>query len=225
MELSVRSCGRKDDEGRAAARSSHRSNGDSPARFAKETADCLRPTKATDVFWRGLFGAGYGGSSYVVEVDFFDFGEKVRLYRDGCLAEEQKSPARFVLDDGAVIEAAMALYGMKRAHLVASGRARALLPLPGTAEALRLAFDREHPVASRVIAAVSWAVLVVALVTQIPNLLNSLAQGAAWLGLPLGFSVPTFALSEWLNTLLGALGIVAGLDRGLRMVHNPLLDD
>ena len=73
MELSVRSCGRKDDEGRAAARSSHRSNGDSPARFAKETADCLRPTKATDVFWRGLFGAGYGGSSYVVEVDFFDF--------------------------------------------------------------------------------------------------------------------------------------------------------
>ncbi|MCR2034309.1 hypothetical protein [Adlercreutzia mucosicola] len=177
------------------------------------------------MFWRGLFGAGYGGSSYVVEVDFFDFGEKVRLYRDGCLAEEQKSPARFVLDDGAVIEAAMALYGMKRAHLVASGRARALLPLPGTAEALRLAFDREHPVASRVIAAVSWAVLVVALVTQIPNLLNSLAQGAAWLGIPLGFSVPTFALSEWLNTLLGALGIVAGLDRGLRMVHSPLLDD
>jgi len=87
------------------------------------------------------------------------------------------------------------------------------------------AFDREHPVASRVIAAVSWAVLAVALVTQIPNLLNSLVNGAAWLGFPVGFSAPTLALPGWLNTLLSVLGIVAGLDRGLRMVHNPLLDD
>ena len=225
MELSARSYGQKDSKEGAAVRSFRRSNDDGPACSAKEGADRLSPTKATDVFWRGLFGVGYGGSSYVVEVDFFDFDEKVRLYRDGCLVEERRSPARFVLDDGAVIEAAMALYGMKRAHLVDSGRARALLPLPGTAEALRLAFDYEHPMASRAIAVVAWAVLMVALITQIPNLLNSLAQGAAWLGFPLEFSVPTFALPGWLNTLLGVLGIVAGLDRGLRMVHHPLLDD
>ena len=225
MELSARSYGQKDNEEGAAVRSFRRSNGDSPARSAKETADCLRPTKATDVFWRGLYGVGHGGSSYVVEVDFFDFGEKVRLYRDGYLVEERRSPARFVLDDGVAIEAAMALYGMKRVHLVDNGRARALLPLPGTAEALRFAFDHEHPVVSRAIAVVAWVVLVAALVTQIPNLLNGLAQGAAWLGFPMGFSVPTFALPGWLNTLLSVLGIVAGLDRGLRMTHHPLLDD
>ncbi|MCI9207798.1 hypothetical protein [Adlercreutzia caecimuris] len=225
MELSARSYGQKDSKEGAAVRSFRRSNDDGPACSAKEGADRLRPTKATDVFWRGLFGTGHSGSLYVVEVDFFDFDEKVRLYCDGRLMGEQRSPARFVLDDGAVIEAAMALYGMKRAHLVDSGRARALLPLPGTAETLRLAFDREHPVASRVIAAVSWAVLAVALVTQIPNLLNSLVNGAAWLGFPVGFSAPTLALPGWLNTLLSVLGIVAGLDRGLRMVHNPLLDD
>ena len=225
MELSARSHEQKCNEEGAVVRSSRRSNGDGATRPAKVPNDRLRPTKATDVFWRGLFGVGYGGSSYVVEVDFFDFDEKVRLYRDGCLVEERRSPARFVLDDGAAIEAAMALYGMKRAHLVDKGRARALLPLPGTAEALRLAFDYEHPMASRAIAVVAWAVLMVALITQIPNLLNSLAQGAAWLGFPLEFSVPTFALPGWLNTLLGVLGIVAGLDRGLRMVHHPLLDD
>ena len=67
--------------------------------------------------------------------------------------------------------------------------------------------------------------LAIALVTQFPHLLNSLANGAAWLGFPLGFSVPTLPLPEWLNTTLGVLGIVAGLDRGLRMVHNPLIDD
>lgn len=191
----------------------------------QKSGDFLRPAKGTDVFWRGLFGIGHGGSSYVVEVDFFDIREKVRLYRDGRLVDEQGSPARFALGDGAVIEAAMALYGMKRAHLVEGGRAWALLPLPGTAEALRFAFDREHPVASRAIAVGAWTVLAIALVTQFPHLLNSLANGAAWLGFPLGFSIPTLPLPEWLNTTLGVLGIVAGLDRGLRMVHNPLIDD
>lgn len=188
----------------------------------------LRPLKLTDVFWRGLYGVRYGGSHYVVEVDFFDIGEKVRLYRDGCLVDERPSPAHFQLDGAAAIEATMALYGMKRAHLVEEGcgcGARALEPLPGTAEARRLAFDMRHPAISRMVAVAAWAVLAVAAVTQVPNMLNSLANGAAWLGISAPFAVPTFALPAWLNTLLGVAGIVAGLDRGLRMVHNPLLDD
>ena len=57
-----------------------------------------------------------------------------------------------------------------------------------------------------------------ALITQIPNLLSNLNFLA---GLP----VPTFGLPSWLNTALGILGILAGLDRGLRMKQNPLLDD
>ena len=198
----------------------------SPENAPRGSAISLRPLKATDGFWRGLFGVGCDGAAYVVEVDFFDFSEKVRLYRDGVLVDEQRSPARFALENGAHIEAAMALYGMKRAHLVRpDGRAQALTPLPGTAEGKRAAFGRRHPAASRAMAALSWAVLVVALVTQIPNVLNSLANGAALAGVPLSFTVPTFALPDWLNTTLGVLGIAAALDRGLRMVHNPLLDD
>lgn len=186
----------------------------------------LRPLKPTDVFWRGLYGARRDGAHYVVEVDFFDIGEKVRLYRDGYLVDERPSPARFQLEGHAAIEASMALYGMKRTYLVEEGHgARALEPLPGTAEARRLAFDARYPAISRAIAVVAWVVLAVAAVTQVPNMLSSLANGAAWLGVPVSFAVPTFALPAWLNVFLGAAGIVAGLDRGLRMVHNPLLDD
>ena len=45
------------------------------------------------------------------------------------------------------------------------------------------------------------------------------------LGFSFGTPLPTFPLPPWANTLLSVLGLVAGLDRGLRMVHNPLLDD
>ena len=178
----------------------------------------LRPTKPTDVFWRGLYGASYAGAHYVIEVDFFDIGEKVRLYRDGALVEEAKSPATFELD-GARIKAAMALYGMKAAELVVEGAAsQKLVPLPGTAEAWRFGFARKHPALNALLAVGAWAVLVAALVTQIPNLLNNLSFLTGW-------PVPTFGLPTWLNTALSILGILAGLDRGLRMKHNPLLDD
>ena len=179
----------------------------------------LRPTKQTDVFWRGLYGASHAGSAYVVDVDYFDIRERVRLYRDGVLADERRSPATFDLGGGATIRASMALYGMKRAELTVDGAAPAkLVPLAGTAEAKRMAFDRERPALSTLIAALSWIVLAIAAITQVPNMLNGI-------GRVVGFSVPAFALPDWLNLVLGVLGIAAALDRALRMKHNPLLDD
>lgn len=186
----------------------------------------LQPAKPTEVIWRGLYGIEHGGSAYVVEVDFFDFSEKVRLYCNGSLVAEERSPACFSIEQGASIEASMSLYGMKRAHLIEKdGRARTLVPLPGTAEAWRLSFDRRHPIASKAIAVISWTVLAVALVTQIPNLLNSLANGITLIGLPRPFTFPALSLPDWANVLLAIFGLIAGLDRGMRMVHNPLLDD
>lgn len=41
----------------------------------------------------------------------------------------------------------------------------------------------------------------------------------------LGFRLPTLGLPPWADGMLAVLGILAGLDRGLRMTHNPLLDD
>ena len=203
----------------------------------------LRPVCGMEVLWRGQFGVRWGEASYVVEVDFLDFGERVRLYRDGLLAEERRSPARFELEGGAVIEAARALYGMKTARLdppasagsvgapgaaVAPGvpDAIALVPLPGTAEARRLAFGRRHPLLGAALAAGAWAVLAVALVTQLPGIANQALMLAAHVNLaPSGLSVPAFDLPGWLNGVLSIAGILAGLDRGLRMKHNRLLDD
>ena len=109
---------------------------------------------------------------YVIEVDFFDFSEKVRLYRDGFLVDEGVSPVVFDLGSGVRIEAAMALFGMKYARMVGPQGTRLLTPLPGTAEAKRTLFEQNHPDVSKAIAASSWLVLVVALITQIPNLIN-----------------------------------------------------
>ncbi len=180
--------------------------------------EALRPLKPADVFWRGLYGIAHEGSQYVVEVDFFDIKEKVRLYRDGVLIGEKRSPASFDID-GACISAAMALYGMKHAWLTPEGLPRrGLAPLPGTAEAHRLAFGRSHPVLNALLGATAWFVLAVALVTQVPNLLNGVGSLTGW-------TVPTFGLPPWLDGFLSVAGILAGLDRGLRMKHTPLLDD
>lgn len=182
----------------------------------------LRDVKWTDVFWRGLYETQVGERSYTVEIDYFDVRERIALYCDGALVDIQKSPAAFNLPDGGGIEVAMALYGVKYARVVPDarngGKARSLVPAPGSAEHLRLRFAEQHPAASRAIAALAWAVLVVALVTQLPVTLNSLGHWA-------GFTVPTFALPSWANTALAVAGLLAALDRAFRMKHNPLLDD
>lgn len=187
----------------------------------------LRPLRPSEVFWRGLYGVNYKESSYIVEVDYFDHKETVRLYRDERLVDKQRSPARFILNDGTVIDAAMALYGMKKAQLIErQGSKQTLRPLPGTAEAQRLHFDREHPYISRAVAALAWIILVVALVTQIPNMINGLANLFQCLPIALRIPlVPTFSFPDWVNIALSFAGIIAGVDRGLRMVHNPLIDD
>ena len=46
----------------------------------------LRKAKPTDVFWRGLYGVERDGVDWVVEVDYFDIGEKVCVFRDGIKA-------------------------------------------------------------------------------------------------------------------------------------------
>lgn len=185
----------------------------------------LKELKSIEALWRGLYGIEFEDAIYVIEVDFFDFSEKVRLYRDGFLLDEGVSPAVFDLGSGVCIEATMALFGMKHARMVSPQGIQSLTPLPGTAEAKRKVFEQNHPRVSKTIAAASWLVLVVALITQIPNLINGLLGTIAVLGFSFGAPLPVLPLPSWVNTLLGVLGLVAGLDRGLRMVHNPLLDD
>lgn len=181
----------------------------------------LRPRGAWDALWRGSFAITHEGSEYVIDVDYFDVKERVRLYRDGVEVEVQKSPARFDLNPTTHIEAAMSLYGMKYVDLVHDGQGRRvqLRPRAGTSEAWRADLARKHPRANRWIGAASWSVLVFAAVTQLPVLFNSTIAHL------IGTQLPTLALPEWANAALGIAGIVAALDRALQIKHSKWLDD
>lgn len=180
----------------------------------------LPPYKKWDWLWRSTFELDYRGSVYVADVDFFDFSENIRLYRDGEFVAVDSSPARLRVDDDATVEAALSLYGMHYVRLVhLDGRpTESFRPSAGTGEDRRARFSANHPTADRIISACSWVVLVLALVTQIPELLS-------FLGRLLDFSVPSFELPRWLDLALQIGGILAGLDRALRMKFNRWIDD
>lgn len=188
----------------------------------------LRPIRGWQALWRSGFAVTHRGHEYVVDVDYLDFDERIRLYRDGLLVDEQRSKARFLLPDGpegltpelrTTIEARMSLYGMRYVRLVDGGETRDVPPLPGTAEAWRDRMDTRYPTASRVAGAASWVVLAVALVTLVPQLLDLVGGITGW--------EPPFVpdLPAGANAVLSVAGILAALDRALRRRYHPLLDD
>lgn len=170
--------------------------------------------------YRSVMQVDHAGSRWHIDVDFFDWDEKVHLYRDGRLDRVQRGKARFELEDGARIEAAMSTYGLRRAHLVLpDGTERRLDPAPGTAERWRADLERDHPTASRRLAYVSWTVLVVALVLQVPQLLALGSVLTGWYE----FTSPV-TLPGWLDTVLSVGGTLAGIERALRLRYHWLLD-
>ncbi|KLN36306.1 hypothetical protein FB00_00185 [Cellulosimicrobium funkei] len=180
--------------------------------------EAFRPVRGWGVLWRSAFVLWHGGHEYVVDVDFLDWDERIRLYRDRRLVDEQRSRARFDLP-GVRIEARMSLYGMRYVRVVdAVGDVRDVPPMPGTAEAWRDRMDRERPTASRAVGIAAWVVLVVALVTQVPQLLDLVSGVTGW--------TPPFVpdLPAPVNTVLSVAGVVAAVDRGLRRRYHPLLD-
>ncbi len=191
--------------------------------MAKERAgdgSALRPVRGWQWLWRGVFGTEHAGTRWDVEVDYLDWDEKVLLYRDGVQERVQRGTSRFELDDGARIEVAWSLLGMRRAHLVLPDGAELLLaPAPGTAERWRADLDRDRPGLSRRLATASWAVLTLALLLQVPQLLELGARVTGWYE----FSSPV-ALPASLNTPLSVAALLAGLERALRLRHHWLLD-
>ena len=152
----------------------------------------------------------HGGHVWTVDLDYFDFGENLHLYRDGVEVEVQKSPATFHLGGSATIEAAMSLLGMQRVDLVVDGEATMLTPVEGTAEAWRLQLERERPGVSRLIGAISWTVLAVALVYEVPQLI-------ALIGRVIGADFePPVTLPGAANFILGIAAFAAALERALR---------
>jgi|HigsolmetaAR201D_1030396.scaffolds.fasta_scaffold12088_2 hypothetical protein len=183
-----------------------------------EAAETLKPVRGAQVIWRGVYEIEHFGHVWAVEVDYFDWAEKVRLYRDGVRVDEQRSPARFELPDGAVLEAKMGLFGMTKLGLKVAGTELPLRPAPGTAEARRAAFERRFPTASRALAALSWLILVVALIIEIPQLIELIARALG------GEFDPPIDPSGTVQGVIGVLALLAALDRALRFKHSPWLD-
>ena len=174
--------------------------------------ELLKPLGKWEVVNRGRFETEHDAHRWTVDVDFFDFGEKVRLYRDGVLVATEKSPATFDAGPGARIEASMGIFGMRQIDLVVGADTVQMTPVEGTAEGWRLGLERERPELSRAIGAVSWAVLVLAALVGLGELLGLI--GIDWpLELP-----PAPA------TVLGFAALAAAVERALRFKSNRWLD-
>ncbi|MET0763060.1 MAG: hypothetical protein ABWZ63_12130 [Thermoleophilaceae bacterium] len=128
------------------------------------------------------------------------------------LVDTRKSPATFELGAGATIKASMGVLGMRQIDLVLGGQTTLLAPVDGTPEAWRLRLEREHPGLSRVIGAISWVVLVIALVTGVAELIS--LTGAE----------PPLVIGGAVGTLLGFAALAAALERALRFKSNRWLD-
>lgn len=179
----------------------------------------LKPIQPWEALWRSAFAIDRHGHTWTVGVHYLEDEDKaIRLYRDGEFLEQGRSPARFELPAGAVIEVATTFYKLKHVRLVDGGEVVDLQPVPGSAEAWRARLAREYPKASRVADTLSWTVLLVAFLTQVPQLIG-LVAGLFGVTVPFGLSLP-----GWLNTTLSFLGLAAAVDRSLSMKYNPWID-
>ena len=204
----------------------------------------LTPVTGWQSLWRGQYLTTTHGHEYALDVDFFDVGEKLHLYRDGRQVAVGRTQAVFVLDElpgqdetEAVtderparkrtprIEAAMSMYGMKRAHLVTDAGEQLMTPAPGTGEAWRSSFAQRHPTASWALGAFSLTVLLVALGLELPQLLQAVTRADWWQELTGWTFRSPIELPKQVNTGLSLAGVLAGLERALRMQHNALLDE
>ena len=92
-----------------------------------------------------------------------------------------------------------------------------LTPVEGTAEGWRLQLARERPDLSRLIGAISWIVLVIALVYEVPQLI-------ALIGGLMGVDYePPVMLPGAANFVLGIAALAAALERALRFKSNRWL--
>ncbi len=172
----------------------------------------LEPLDRWDVVNRGRFEAAHNGHTWTVDVDFFDFSEKLRLYCDGTHVTTRKSPATFEIGPGVRIEAAMGAFGMRKIELVEGPVSTTLTPVEGTAEAWRLGLARERPELSRAIGATSFVVLVIAAVFGVIELIE-----LAGADVPLGLPAPV-------GVVLGFAALAAAIERALRFKSNRWLD-
>src|SRR5690625_6406175 len=91
--------------------------------MAKETpgdGSMLTPLRKGQALYRSMFGIEHDGVRYDVDVNFFDWDEKVLLYRNGIQDRVQRGKLRFELPDESQIEVVLRYYGVRRDNLFLS---------------------------------------------------------------------------------------------------------
>lgn len=184
----------------------------------------LRPMRHVQFLWRTQLGIDHAGSRWVVEQDFGDGEERIDLFRDGIHVAKATSPARFDVPDGR-IEAKIVSGQVRRARLVTPAGTQRMTPERGTAEHGRARFAERFPVASGVVAAISFTIVVGAAILELPQLLQVVTNVEIvrdWLGW--SFTSPIRLPVEW-NIPITVAGVVASIERGWRFKHIPGVDE
>lgn len=145
------------------------------------------------------------------------------LYRDGINRARSKMPAAFAVPGG-TIDVVASGFGLKRCHYVADdGSESQLEPDPASAEGRRARLERNHPAVSRSIGVVSVAILVVALVLGVPQIIEQITHIPP-IADAIGAFVSPIQLPAWMNISLLVATLVASTERALRLRYNWLLD-
>jgi hypothetical protein len=184
------------------------------------------------LFSRSLFSVDLAdgtGGRHVFEVDVRhgrDSSSSKRpaaLYRDGVQVQAGNLPVAFPVPGG-VIEVAVSQFGVKRMHLVGDdGREHVLHPHPRSAEGLRARFDRRFPRTSAVIGAVGLVVLLVGLAFALSAAAEQITRVEA-VAAYVGTFVPPVRLPGWAAFPLAVAGVLAAVDRALRLRSTWMAD-
>lgn len=159
-------------------------------------------------------------ASYAVDVrhlgDADDGVARARLYRNDKLLSLSTLPARFPLPGGN-LEVDIGTYGMRRCHFVAdNGAVIQMVPHPATAEGRRAGLHRRHPMLSRVIGVTATAVVLLAVVVTVPQLIETLSRIPP-VAEEFGVIEAPIKLSLAANVALGVAAVVASTERALRL--------
>ena len=168
------------------------------------------------------------GQERIWSVDFRVMGDsdgevRAKLYLDGRQHALAKLPAAFAVPGG-TIEVDASGYGLRRCHFVSDdGTERQLTPDRRSAEGRRERLERERPGLSKTLGVLSVAVLVVALVLGLPQIVEQITTIP-----PVAERVGTFhspvALPGWFNIGLTVAALLASTERALRLRYHWLLD-
>lgn len=202
-------------------------------RVRKGNGEPLPPLRWWQVATRSLFQIDLTDpgttltASYTVDVNHLgdrdDGAVRARLYRDGRLLALSSLPTRFSVPGGH-IEVAVGTFGLRRCHFVpATGEARQLTPLPGSAEGRRARLAAERPGLSRTIGTTSTLVVLAGVGLAVPQLLEGITAIP-----PVEQAVGAFELAIEIplvvNIAAGVATVAGSIERALRLRSNWLDD-